>query len=153
MHAQSSEALDPHFIRHPYLTGLNLVVNAEFDFLICQLCKEAIPAPTTRSHIVNKHPELLSMFSVERFQMVITKLQLTDYLPTGITGPRPIAHGLAVCDALASTHGPIVSHVKTQQDTAASHSMSSRSASSQVQWAPTGKLDGGPSRSEYIGIH
>ncbi|KAI6035744.1 hypothetical protein EDC04DRAFT_2897771 [Pisolithus marmoratus] len=33
-----------HFIHHPYLDSLNLAVNAEFHFLVCQLCEEGIAA-------------------------------------------------------------------------------------------------------------
>ena len=106
--AAEHEVMGPHFIQHSYLTSLNLVVNVEFNLLICQLCKEAISTPTTCSHIVNKHPELLSLFSMEWFQMAVTELGLTDSLPTGITGPKAIVHGLAICDALACQHCPTV---------------------------------------------
>ncbi|KAI6019061.1 hypothetical protein EDC04DRAFT_2902008 [Pisolithus marmoratus] len=34
----------PHFIHHPYLDSLNLVVNAEFGCLVCQLSEEGIAA-------------------------------------------------------------------------------------------------------------
>ncbi|KAH0826453.1 hypothetical protein J3R83DRAFT_5444 [Lanmaoa asiatica] len=96
--------LDPHFIWHPYLTSLNLVINTEFHFLVCQLCKEAIATPTTRTHIINKHPELLPAFNLGHFQKTITKLHLMSSLPTDISGPRTIVHGLLICDALACQH-------------------------------------------------
>lgn len=116
---------DPCYIRHPYLTALNLVVNAEFHMLVCQLCKEAIATPAAKAHIVNKHSELLSKFTLEHFQTVVSELQLTPLLPTNISGPRSIVHGLTVCDALACPHCPMVMtkskhmrehHIKHHQD-------------------------------------
>ncbi|KAF8417617.1 hypothetical protein L210DRAFT_3427928, partial [Boletus edulis BED1] len=101
-HATSiTTATKEPFIHDAFLTKLNLVVNAEFHILICQLCKEGIPTPTTRSHIVNKHPELCSAFSQVQLDDVIRKLQLVASLPTAISGPRSIVHGLAIYEALA----------------------------------------------------
>lgn len=121
--AAKQDTLDPHLIRHPFLASLNLIVNAEFHFLVCQLCKEAIVTPTTRSHIVNKHPELLSAFSLERFQTVTAELRLTPSLPTNITGPRSVVHGLAVCDAFACQHCPTVmtKHKKMREHHSQNH--------------------------------
>ncbi|KAF8442014.1 hypothetical protein L210DRAFT_3397815, partial [Boletus edulis BED1] len=93
-HATSiTTATKEPFIHDAFLTKLNLVVNAEFHILICQLCKEGIPTPTTRSHIVNKHPELCSAFSQVQLDDVIRKLQLVASLPTAISGPRSIPEG------------------------------------------------------------
>jgi hypothetical protein len=54
------------FLHHVFLISLNLVVNAEFHFLVCQLCEEAIPMLTTQGHIINKHPELTYALYQER---------------------------------------------------------------------------------------
>jgi hypothetical protein len=35
------------FLHHVFLTSFNLVVDAEFHFLVCQLCEEAILTLTT----------------------------------------------------------------------------------------------------------
>lgn len=99
---------DLPFIQHPYLNSLNLAVNAEFHFLVCQVCKEAIVTSTTRAHIVNKHPELVSVFQQRQFDDMVNELQLASSLPINITGPRSVVHGLAVCDALACNHCPMV---------------------------------------------
>ncbi|KAI6108376.1 hypothetical protein F5141DRAFT_1216120 [Pisolithus sp. B1] len=105
---------DAPFVHHPYLDALNLVVNAEFRFLVCRLCKEGIAATAGRAHLVNKHPELLPTFDQERFQGIITsQLQVTTSLPT-ITGPRSKVHGLAEFDALACDHcGSIYTTLKS----------------------------------------
>ena len=99
--AVQSDITTAPFIHHVFLTNLNLAVNAEFHFLICQLCKEAIPTSMTRGHLVNKHSELLHAFHQEQFNKVAGELQLAQCLPTSISGPRSIVHGLAVHDALA----------------------------------------------------
>ncbi|KAI6100652.1 hypothetical protein F5141DRAFT_1066225 [Pisolithus sp. B1] len=104
---------DAPFIHHPYLDALNLVVNAEFHFLVCQLCKEGITATAGRAHLVNKHPELLPTFDQEHFQGITSQLQVTTSLPT-ITGPRSKVHGLAEFDALACDHcGSIYTTLKS----------------------------------------
>ena len=97
---QSSITTFP-FIHHPFLTSLNLAINTEFHFLVCQLCKEGIATSMARGHVVNKHPELLGAFHQEQLDKVARELQLAPTLPTSISGPRPIVHGLAVHDALA----------------------------------------------------
>ncbi|KAI6101956.1 hypothetical protein F5141DRAFT_1065894 [Pisolithus sp. B1] len=92
--------VEPHFIHHPYLDSINLVVNSEFRFLACQPCREGITATAGRAHLVNKHPELLSTFDQGHFDQITSQLQVTTSLPT-ITGPRPKVHGLEVFDAMA----------------------------------------------------
>ncbi|KAI6119109.1 hypothetical protein EV401DRAFT_1888401, partial [Pisolithus croceorrhizus] len=92
--------VEPHFICHPYLDSIDLVVNAEFCFLACRTCKEGIATTAGRAHLVNKHPELLSTFDQGHFDLITSQLQVTTSLPT-ITGPRPKVHGLEVFDAMA----------------------------------------------------
>ncbi|KAI6094764.1 hypothetical protein F5141DRAFT_1069108 [Pisolithus sp. B1] len=92
------------FIHHPYLDSLDLVVNAEFCFLVCQLCKEGIAATAGQAHLVNKHPELLPTFDQECFQGITSELQVMTSLLMTIAGPRPKVHGLAEFDALACDH-------------------------------------------------
>ncbi|KAI6097262.1 hypothetical protein F5141DRAFT_1294896 [Pisolithus sp. B1] len=92
--------VEPHFICHPYLDSIDLVVNAEFHFLACRTCKEGIATTAGRAHLVNKHPELLSTFDQGHFDLITSQLRVTASLPT-ITGPRPKVHGLEVFDAMA----------------------------------------------------
>lgn len=106
--AVQSNATDMPFIHHTFLTSLNLAVNAEFRFLVCQLCKEGIPTSTARGHIVNKHPELLLAFCQDQLDNVERKLQLAPSLPDTILGPRSIVHGLSICDAFACNKCPMV---------------------------------------------
>ncbi|KAF8425053.1 hypothetical protein L210DRAFT_3509366 [Boletus edulis BED1] len=96
-----STPLNVPFIYHPFLASLNLVVNAEFRFLICQLCQEGIPTSTAQGHIKNKHPALLFAFDQDQFDNATRTVQLIPSLPDTISGPRPIIHGLAVCKAFA----------------------------------------------------
>ncbi|KAI6025416.1 hypothetical protein EDC04DRAFT_2606298 [Pisolithus marmoratus] len=101
--AESSSAaagIQPHFLRHPYLDGLNLVVNAELSFLTCQLCKEGVAPTAGRAHLVNKHAELLPTFNQERFDSILAQLHVAASLPN-LAGPRSIVHGLMVFDAIA----------------------------------------------------
>ncbi|KIK10546.1 hypothetical protein PISMIDRAFT_124268, partial [Pisolithus microcarpus 441] len=92
--------VEPHFIHHPYLDSLNLVVNAEFCFLVCQVCKEGIDATSGRAHLVNKHPDILSSFDQGCFNGIMSQLRVATSLPA-ISGPRSEVYGLAVFDALA----------------------------------------------------
>ncbi|KAI6020604.1 hypothetical protein EDC04DRAFT_2607400 [Pisolithus marmoratus] len=101
--AESSSAaagIQPHFLRHPYLDGLNLVVNAELSFLTCQLCKEGVAPTAGRAHLVNKHAELLPTFDQERFDSILAQLHMAASLPN-LASPRSIVHGLMVFDAIA----------------------------------------------------
>lgn len=90
-----------HFLHHPYLNMLNLVVNAEFHFLVCQLCQEAILATAGRGHIKNKHKELLTAYNKEKYSKAIIELDVASLLPSNIEGPRPAVHGLRLENALA----------------------------------------------------
>ncbi|KAI5986733.1 hypothetical protein EDC04DRAFT_2614980 [Pisolithus marmoratus] len=101
--AESSSAaagIQPHFLRHPYLDGLNLVVNAELSFLTCQLRKEGVAPTAGRAHLVNKHAELLPTFDQECFDSILAQLHMAASLPN-LAGPRSIVHGLMVFDAIA----------------------------------------------------
>ncbi|KAI6098756.1 hypothetical protein F5141DRAFT_1066809 [Pisolithus sp. B1] len=89
-----------HFIHHPYLDSINLVVNAEFCILACQVCKKGIDAPSGQAHLVNKHPEFLPSFDQEHYNDIMSQLRVAASLPT-ISGPRSVVHGLALFDALA----------------------------------------------------
>ncbi|KAI5990273.1 hypothetical protein EDC04DRAFT_2614205 [Pisolithus marmoratus] len=76
--AESSSAaagIQPHFIHHPNLDSLNLVVNAELSFLTCQLCKEGVAPTAGQAHLV------------------------AASLPN-LTGPRSIVHGLMVFNTI-----------------------------------------------------
>ncbi|KAI6017532.1 hypothetical protein EDC04DRAFT_2608014 [Pisolithus marmoratus] len=96
----SAEGVESHLIHHPYLDGLNMMVNVELRFLICQLCEEGIAPTAGRAHLVNKHAELLPMFDQDRFDSITMQLQVATSLPN-IVGPRSRVHGLAVFDAMA----------------------------------------------------
>ncbi|KAI6025479.1 hypothetical protein EDC04DRAFT_2930846 [Pisolithus marmoratus] len=102
--AESSSAaaagIQPHFIHHPYLDSLNLVVNAELCFLTCQLCKEGVTPTAGQAHLVNKHMELLPTFDQEHFDSILAQLQVAASLPN-LTGLRSIIHGLMVFNAIA----------------------------------------------------
>ncbi|KAF8120689.1 hypothetical protein EV363DRAFT_1188557, partial [Boletus edulis] len=106
--AVQSTAPDVSLIYHPFLTRLNLAVNAEFHFLICQLCKEGIPTSTVQAHIDNKHPELLFAFNQDQFDDATRGIQLASTFPDTIPGPRSIVHGLAICEAIACDQCPTV---------------------------------------------
>ncbi|KAI6043207.1 hypothetical protein EDC04DRAFT_2600384 [Pisolithus marmoratus] len=84
----SAAGVESHLIHHPY------------HFLICQLCEEGIAPTAGQAHLVNKHAELLPMFDQDRFDSIMTQLQVATSLPD-ITGPRSRVHGLAVFDAIA----------------------------------------------------
>ncbi|KAI6043201.1 hypothetical protein EDC04DRAFT_2891230 [Pisolithus marmoratus] len=107
-HAQANQAesssaaagIQPHFLHHPYLDSLNLVVNAELSFLMCQPCKEGVAPTAGRAHLVNKHAELLPTFDQECFDSILVQLQVAASLPN-LTGPRSIVHGLMVFNAIA----------------------------------------------------
>ncbi|KAG6382208.1 hypothetical protein JVT61DRAFT_861 [Boletus reticuloceps] len=96
-----SGTLDDPLIYHPFLTRLNLVVNAEFRFLICQLCQEGISVSTAQGHINNKHPELQVAFHQDRFNDATRTVCLASTFPDTILGPRSVVHGLAICEAIA----------------------------------------------------
>lgn len=94
-----------------------MVVNAEFHFLICQLCKEGISTSTARAHIANKHPDLLYAFKQDQFDQAVKEMALVFNLPDNISGPRPVIHGLAICDALACNQCPtVLGSVKKMKD-------------------------------------
>ncbi|KAI6041837.1 hypothetical protein EDC04DRAFT_2601317 [Pisolithus marmoratus] len=100
--AESSSAaagIQPHFLCHPYLDSLNLVVNAELSFLMCQLCKEGVTPTAGRAHLVNKHAELLPTFDQEHFDSILAQLHVAASL-LNLAGPRSIVHGLMVFDAI-----------------------------------------------------
>jgi hypothetical protein len=92
------------FLHHIFLISLNLAVNDEFHFLICQLYKEAIPMLMTPGQIINKHPELIYALYQEQYDSIARELLLAPTLLTGISGPRVIAHGLAVHNTLTCAH-------------------------------------------------
>jgi hypothetical protein len=98
------DTINPSFIDDHYLAKFNLTVNAEFQFIVCQLCKEGVAAPATQAHLSKEHSDLAKAFTPSIFQAVATKLQLATVLPLGITGPRSVVHGLAITDALACSH-------------------------------------------------
>ena len=105
--SSSCNKSDPHLIHHPYLDSLNQVVNAEFCFLVCQLCREAVVTSTLKSHLANKHTELSSAYMHKQMQRIEAEHSLSSSLPS-ISGPRSIVHGLRLCDALACGYCPTV---------------------------------------------
>ena len=106
MSARTSDI--PPVLHHPFLAAINLVVNAEFRFLICQLCQEGVAMSTTQSHIANQHPSLLYAFKRDQFCQAVEEMALVLDLPNIITGPRPIIQGLPVHSALACDQCPAV---------------------------------------------
>jgi Orsellinic acid/F9775 biosynthesis cluster protein D len=93
------------FLSHPYLDQLHLKINAEFHFLICQLCQEAIPTKEAQGHISNKHPELSLSFNKTHFYSIVKDLAIIPAdLPANISGPRKPVHGLLIHDTIACGH-------------------------------------------------
>jgi hypothetical protein len=103
-----SNIMTAPFLHHVFLISLNLVVNAKFHFLVCQLCEEAIPMLMTQGHIINKHSELIYVLYQEQYNSIARELLLAPTLPTGISGPRVIVHSLAMHNALTCAHCPTV---------------------------------------------
>ncbi|KAI6142054.1 hypothetical protein BKA82DRAFT_28410 [Pisolithus tinctorius] len=99
---------DAPLIQHPYLDSLNLVVNAEFRFLVCQLCSNALDASTAKAHLRDKHATLLQAFNQAQFDQAVSDLGLATSLPTDLRGPRAVVHGLVTCPALACELCPTV---------------------------------------------
>ncbi|KAI6137530.1 hypothetical protein BKA82DRAFT_75323, partial [Pisolithus tinctorius] len=86
-----------------FLDSLNLAVNAEFHFLTCQVCEMALRAGEVKGHLAKIHGRQAT-YSDMTLKLAMASLEVTEQLPTGITGPRTIVHGLKVIEAMACSH-------------------------------------------------
>lgn len=94
---------------HPYLDKLNLAVNAEFHFLVCRPCQEAIPVTAGQTHIKSKHLILLGAYNKVQYQNAVADLGIKETLPNIIQGPRSAVHGLSVKESvLACQECPVM---------------------------------------------
>ncbi|KAI5996590.1 hypothetical protein F5J12DRAFT_785376 [Pisolithus orientalis] len=93
----------PGLISDKFLDSLNLAVNAEFHFLTCQVCEMALRAGEVKSHLAKIHGRQAT-YSDMTLKLAMASLEVTEQLPTGITGPRTIVHGLKVIEAMACSH-------------------------------------------------
>ncbi|KAI6016334.1 hypothetical protein BKA83DRAFT_4497956 [Pisolithus microcarpus] len=95
-------------LHHSYLDSLNLAVNAEFGFLTCQICQSALAVHEVRYHLTNSH-KTQSRYSDHLFKLAILELKVASALPSNITGPRPMVHGLKVQDGMACNQCSLLS--------------------------------------------
>ncbi|KAI6139187.1 hypothetical protein BKA82DRAFT_4365200 [Pisolithus tinctorius] len=93
----------PGLISDGFLDSLNLAVNAEFHFLTCQVCEMALRAGEVKSHLAKIHGRQAT-YSDMTLKLSMASLEVKEQLPTGITGPRTIVHGLKVFEAMACSH-------------------------------------------------
>ncbi|KAI6035743.1 hypothetical protein EDC04DRAFT_2604933 [Pisolithus marmoratus] len=87
-------------LHHTYLDSLNLAVNAEFHFLTCQICQAALAPGEVKHHLTKMHGTQ-SRYNNHQFKLAITALRVATELPSHITGPRPMVHGLKLQDGQA----------------------------------------------------
>ncbi|KAI5996052.1 hypothetical protein EDC04DRAFT_2612929 [Pisolithus marmoratus] len=87
-------------LHNSYLDSLNLAVNAEFDFLTCQICQTALGADDVKQHLTKMHGTQ-SRYKDDLFKLAISALKVVLQPPPHITGPRSIVHGLKVHDGMA----------------------------------------------------
>jgi hypothetical protein len=98
--ASAPPAQDPILIHNSYLDTLNLVVNAEFRFLCCELCETAVLTQHAKSH-TRKHLGL--KFDSTKFHEAILETGVPPDLPI-ISSVRLPVHGLSIQDAFACNH-------------------------------------------------
>ncbi|KAI6025465.1 hypothetical protein EDC04DRAFT_2899798 [Pisolithus marmoratus] len=82
-------------LHHTYLDSLNLAVNAEFHFLTCQICQEALAPGEVKHHLTKLHGTQ-SRYHDHQFNLAISALRVAKELPSHIPGPRTIVRGMAV---------------------------------------------------------
>ncbi|KAI5989945.1 hypothetical protein EDD15DRAFT_2198298 [Pisolithus albus] len=85
---------------HPYLSSINLVVNWEYKFLICEPCKEAIEMKNIESHLKQTHKKGIFKVDSTHLAKVVEKLK--------VVSPSPTVKGLPVVDAHACHVHPAV---------------------------------------------
>ncbi|KAI5987329.1 hypothetical protein EDC04DRAFT_2614860 [Pisolithus marmoratus] len=78
-------------LHNSYLDSLNLAVNAEFDFLTCQICQTALGADDVKQHLTKMHGTQ-SRYKDDLFKLAISALKVVLQPPPHITGPRSIHH-------------------------------------------------------------
>ncbi|KAI6140236.1 hypothetical protein BKA82DRAFT_4363753 [Pisolithus tinctorius] len=93
----------PGLITNEFLSSLDLAVNAEFHFLVCQVCQMALGVGDVKSHLAKIHGRR-STYSDMTLKLMLISLEVAEKLPTGIRGPRTMVHGLKVHDAMACSH-------------------------------------------------
>ncbi|KIO07518.1 hypothetical protein M404DRAFT_135476, partial [Pisolithus tinctorius Marx 270] len=94
-----------------YLDSLDLVVNAEFHFLTCQICQVALSTEEVRGHLAKTHGRH-STYNNYQFNLALGALKVAADLPTNITGPRPRVEGLKVHDGVACDNCHFLSRSK-----------------------------------------
>ncbi|KAI6009129.1 hypothetical protein EDC04DRAFT_2610721 [Pisolithus marmoratus] len=95
-------------LHHTYLDSLNLAVNAEFHFLTCQICQAALAPGEVKHHLTKMHGTQ-SRYNNHQFKLATAALNVVTELPSHITGPRPMVHGLKVQDGLACSQCSFIS--------------------------------------------
>ncbi|KAI6141345.1 hypothetical protein BKA82DRAFT_150172, partial [Pisolithus tinctorius] len=93
----------PGLITNEFLSSLDLAVNAEFHFLVCQVCQMALGVGDVKSHLAKIHGRQ-STHSEMTLKLMLNSLEVAERLPTNIRGPRTLVHGLKVHDAMACSH-------------------------------------------------
>ncbi|KAI5988907.1 hypothetical protein EDC04DRAFT_2614439 [Pisolithus marmoratus] len=78
-------------LHNSYLDSLNLAVNAEFDFLTCQICQTALGVDDVKQHLTKMHGTQ-SRYKDDLFKLAISALKVVLQPPPHITGPRSIQH-------------------------------------------------------------
>ncbi|KAI5987426.1 hypothetical protein EDC04DRAFT_2614810 [Pisolithus marmoratus] len=78
-------------LHNSYLDSLNLAVNAEFDFLTCQICQTALGADDVKQHLTKMHGTQ-SRYKDDLFKLAISALKVVLQPPPHITGPRSGEH-------------------------------------------------------------
>ncbi|KAI6042304.1 hypothetical protein EDC04DRAFT_2600905 [Pisolithus marmoratus] len=95
-------------LHHAYLDSLNLAVNAEFHFLACQICQAALAPGEVKHHLTKVHGTQ-SRYNDHQFNLAISAMNVATELPSHITGPRTMVHGLKVHDGVACSQCSFVS--------------------------------------------
>ncbi|KAI6043203.1 hypothetical protein EDC04DRAFT_2600380 [Pisolithus marmoratus] len=107
-------------LHHAYLDSLNLAVNAEFHFLASQICQAGLAPGEVKHHLTKVHGTQ-SRYNDHQFNLAISAMNVATELPSHITGPRTMVHGLKVHDGVAcsqcsfGSRPPSWNHCKIQQ--------------------------------------
>ncbi|KAI6017508.1 hypothetical protein EDC04DRAFT_2902508 [Pisolithus marmoratus] len=115
---QTSATPAKGLLHNSYLDSLNLAVNAEFDFLTCQICQTALGPDDVKQHLTKMHGTQ-SRYKDDLFKLAISALKVVLQPPPHITRPRSIVRGMSMkasCTA-TSQHAKAHSwwHCKIQQ--------------------------------------
>ncbi|KAI6038203.1 hypothetical protein EDC04DRAFT_2604195 [Pisolithus marmoratus] len=84
---QTSATPAKGLLHNSYLDSLNLAVNAEFDFLTCQICQTALGVDDVKQHLAKMHGTQ-SRYKDDQFKLAISALEVVLQPPPHITGPR-----------------------------------------------------------------